>query len=641
MKLFVNPSVEAKALLGLCCPHSDLTDASARHLTACAPFHLSSCMEYVPTKYHDNARQALEDAYAVIAAPMTTLNLPDGGLTEEDQPERRIIKFIFANRPMFKAGSGTSQLGDFPGMQDCYLFDRDGEIYHVADHDEYGNPRPTLGFRVNRVYLEQSLMTSAQIDVRMGGPNQDEIKGSRQANEGPIVGAILPCNMATLAMKEAPEELTIRLEAIGKNGAGIRTVNDTPTDSNIGWAGGYGLGNSDKHDGGRYDDPDGPNSSMNYGRMWNEDAGIVRLMIARGRYNGRFCWSSKAKNRDTGRQVVTGDFDMISSAVQDVLNYDYDYQPQRYAISTGMVCAASTDASTPPDGDTPLNYGNVAAAAAYDIMRDAVLRVMRNFEISLFIDNDAQFDSTAHGFDHSLRSLWWDADWDPDNLQVLKALLYDHPFSRLMFTGSVSLGGLAYGHYGSVSLVVPSARDIGKTDESLATTGSAYWQAPVNELRVLLSPYTVMGSSKAWASAAITNLHNFAYTQKGRAMIGSSTAGTWETAAVLRHGGISSLYSASGMAKTLGGHLVPYSSTNVTLSVFSPLGLVLKLVPDLIGPATCYATGAALSMESNGVVGQFEDWDDSDDQTFEYDVSDWNDGGSFFVYFMSNGRLGE
>lgn len=641
MKLFINPSMEAKVLLGLCCPHSDLTDASSNRLTACAPFHLSSCMEYVPTKYQDSARAALDAAYAAIAAPMTTLHMPDNGLTEEDQPERRIIKFMFANRPMFKAGSGTSQLGDFSGMQDCYLFDKDGEIYHTASYDEYGNPRPTMGFKVNRVYLEQSLMTSAQLDVRCGGANQDELTGPRLANHGPMVGAVLPCNMATLAMKEDPSELTIKLEAIGKQGAGIRTTTDVPTDHNIGWAGGYGLGNDDDHDGGRHDDPDGPKSSMNYGRMWNEDAGIVRLHIKRGRYSGQYCWSHKADRRDTGREAVSGDYDMEKSAVQDVLNNDYDYQPQRYAISTGMVCAASTDASQPPDGDTPLNYGNVTAAAAYDLMHDAVLRVMRNFEISMFVDDDAQFGNPALGFEHSLKSLWWDADWDPDNLQVLKALLYQHPFARLMYSGNVSLGGLAYGHYGSVSLVVPAARDIGKTDESLATTGSVYWQAPVSELRVLLSPYTVMASSQAWAASVITNLHNFAYTQKGRAIIGKSTEGSWERAAVLRHGGISALYSASNMAKTLGGHLVPYSSTNVTLNVFSPLGLALKLVPDLIGPAACYAAGAALNMESNGVVGQFEDWDDSKDQTFEYDVSDWNDGGSFFVFFMSNGRLGE
>lgn len=641
MKLFINPSMEAKVLLGLCCPHSDLTDAASNQLTACAPFHLSSCMEYIPTKYQGDAHAALEHAYGAIEAPMTTLNMPDGGLTEEDQPERRIIKFMFSNRPMFKAGSGTSQLGDFTGMQESYLFDKDGEIWHTASYDEYGNAKTTSGFKINRVYLEQSLMTSAQLEARKGGPNQDEAKGSRQSGEGPMIGAILPCNMATLAMKEAPEELTIRLEAIGKNGAGIRTVNETPTDANIGWAGGYGLGNSSKHDGGQYDDPDGPESSMNYGCMWDEDAGIVRLHIKRGRYNGRFCWSRKAQERDTAREVVEGDFDMDSSAVQDVLNWDYDYQPQKFAISTGMICAASTDATQPPSGDTALNYGNVAAAAAYDLMRDAVLRVMRNFEISMYVDNDEQFAATVSGFDHSLRSLWWDADWNPDNLQVLKALLYQHPFSRMMYQGDVSLGGFAYGHYGSVSLVVPSARDVGKTDESLATTGSVYWQAPVSELRVLLSPYTIMGSSQAWATSTITNLHNFAYTQKGRAMVGSSTSGTWETAAVLRHGGISSLYSASEMAKTLGGHLVPYSSTNVTLNVFSPLGLALKLVPDLIGPATCYAAGAALNMESNGVVGQFEDWDDSDDQTFENDVSDWDDGDSFFVFFMTNGRLGE
>lgn len=636
MKLFLNPSLEAKALLGLCCPYSERTSGFPNAMTACAPFHLSACMEYVPASLPGSARARLDAAYQSIPASMTTIQLPPRrGITEEDQPERRIVKFMLANRPMFKAGSGITQLGDFSDMQSSYLLNKDGQLRSRVSPTE-----DTYETHVNRVYLEQSLMTSAQIDVRNGGPNQSDSRGKRQANEGPIVCALLPCAMATLAMKEAPNTLKLRLEAVGRRGAAVRTATSTTVNDVIGWAGGYDLGhNSGDHDGGRYDDPDGPESSMNYGRMWHEDAGIVRLYPARGRYTGKYCWSRKANVRDTERDSVDGDFDMERSAVQDVLNWDYDYQPQDLAISTGMVCSASTDSAQPPEGDTPQNLTNIETSAIADLMQDAVKRVVRNFLIGLIVSADPQFASPVDGLEDSLHDLWWNAQWSPDKLQVMKSLLFEHPYAKMMYDGAVSLGGLVYGHYGSIRLGTPASVRKAGAQESFAALGSVSYDISQTELKPIASPFVAMGNSQAWATATAPNLHSFSYSLQGRALVGASTAeGSWAAAAILRHGGISALYTADDLAKTLGGHLVPADVNHPPIAAYSALGLPYATEPELVGSSICYTTGAALEIESNGVSGQFEGWDDSSTEEFEYDVSDWNEGGSFFVFFMTNGR---
>lgn len=602
MKLFINPAIEAKVLLGACAPYAKRTDDGTM---VCAPANLSCLMEYKPTVQGSELNTMVDAAFAALQAPLTIIK-DARDLTEQNGATRRIMKQMFANRPAFTPTSSLQASGAFgSSVEKSWLLDKNGELSNKIS--------------VNRVYLEQCLLTSAQIDVRNGGANQDEIAGKRQNGEGPIVVGIVPGAMANLAMKEQVGTLTV--SKLVENG-GMRTASSVPTDDVIGWGGYYTRGADAE--------PDDPYLSMNYESMWGSNAGIVRPYVKRGRYTGQYCMSKKAKNRDSDRDQKRGECDFDSNEIYHLLNDSLDYQSQGSARAFGVVCAGSSDVSVPPEGDTPANVANVRNAATSELLRDAVIRTLRNYAITMAI-HTYDLDRKFEGADYSFADLWHSTAWDEDKLQILKAALYYLKVERPMGETVVALGGIGYGYYGDPVFTIPVGQNIGKADQSYASTGSVTVGLPVALTRWYVSPFAPMLHSTAYATTSVRCLHDFTYGIKERGIFGKSTSGSWESSAVGRMAGPSCLYSAAGMAKGLGGHLMCFDARYPQSKVVTAMGTGATLNTDLLGKACVLMAGAALDMESNGVGGFFEDG-------IEYDVSDWDTGDAFFVFFFSNCR---
>lgn len=540
--------------------------------------------------------------------------------TVQAAPQRRIMKQLLANRPNFYPGSRLPGKGDDKKLTECDGMNKDnGE---------------TVGeFTTNRVYLEQCLLTASYPSVRRidGSYDKKRAKGS-----APSVFAVMPGPMLKLAMKGDGASLSIRRY----NGwSAFRTSTSEVVDNVLGWGDYYTRGASDE--------PDDPYLSMNYESMWSSNAPIVNVHPAH-KMNpvGQYTFTKKADNRDVERDWSKGEGDFGREETYSMLRESIDYGSYNYTSSVGNFTAASNDDDEPENDDTPYKaYSHVLAAASAGMIEDAINITWRNFLISLFldgvwldvyVDNGNRQESTCI----SVRSLWFEGEgskWSFSKLQQLKCGLQKgicpHTISGGEITDfdNVSLGGFGMYRYGVLSW----EGDAKKGLSALSTPSSLHIYADSNSLVPIASgDAAATQQAFGWAQQALEQYTPHTMRGRARPLVGkASDSGTWEKVASGRFGTPANLYTANDPAHGCGAHLL-WEPVRCPCYIGSS-GQLVSLDSELVGYNVFSLAGWSVGLMSNVVTGFFED-EGGEDEKIERNVSDWDTGDSFFVWFWSS-----
>lgn len=545
----------------------------------------------LPTTYEQSVLpDCLPDGVEIANIPTNRLVALDASLgIEENQPRGRVIRFMLFNSC---------------GAKDHPLRTAGGTTLDQV--------------KVPTFYLEQRILAA-------GTPYKRLIDGSatatRPANSAPCIMAQVDGIAAKLSMKQAGlDSLTLRREY--KHG-GWRTSTGDTLDGDIGWAASFAESTFPFN----HDTVDGPNQSMNNANMWDDpDAPMIRMHLAHTSDPvGHTNFTKDPNTRSVDRYWNKGATDDNKSEVYTTLHDVVDKMSYADASVAGVLFGASP-AGDPSEGDSPDSMApRVIAAATGAHLEQAIRIAWRCQLLTAFAAANPEAHLVNGSLDIPLADVWFEgrsAEQIDVDVQSLRVALFSSSCSLFADTTTKYVWSeLEEDESCLIELSFGDARAM----NGFASVGSASLtqgeffaisaQAAAFKYRVT-SPtdVTSVGPVPGYNSDA-------AYAC--RPMLGQSDqSGSWIATATGLSLGVSGIAASSTGYDT---HLatVPRDSSGVVLST---TGMIAE---PTIGTAAPLLAGYYLGVVNNGVTALFED-------EVEADVSDWDDGGSFFTLFFVN-----
>lgn len=329
-----------------------------------------------------------------------------------------------------------------------------------------------------------------------------------------------------------------------------------------------------------------------------------------------------------------------------MLRESVDYGSYSYTSSVGNFTAASNDDDEPEANDTPYTaYSHVLAAASAGVIEDAINIVWRDFLISLFLDN-VWYDVLVDNGDRdtataiSVRSLWFEGDaskWSFEKVQQLKCGLQKGIVPHAISGGevtrfdTVSLGGFGMYRYG----ILRWEGDAKKGLSALSTPSSLKITTyPSSLVEIASANAAATQQAFGWADVALEQYTPHTMRGRARPLVGkASDSGTWEKVASGRFGTPANLYTGDDPARGCGAHLL--WEPKDTPCFIGSSGQLVGRDSELVGYNVFSLAGWSVGLMSNVVTGFFED-EGGEDEKIERNVSDWDTGDSFFVWFWSS-----